>query len=413
MAKFPRLFLRPALIGVALAFVAAVPAFNATASISPRVSSAAALASAGRIATGPSRTFHVLPHQTCAAGHFLYEDNGSSPNYVDGYSIGANCSLTPTPGSPYATGGNSGLTGFGSNVIATSRANGPCVFHTDSGGTGTPSTGMVESFSVASNGALTLVSSVVVADSSYYALDTKVSADGKTVYEANVSTGLFNGSQINILRVGTGCTLTLVKTATFSSPLYFSIAPIGNTALEAVDTTNSHIDFYKLPSLTLIKSNSSSVTSPDGLDTFLAGKKLYSNNGQATFSPPQNELDTTSNGTLTPFPGSPATDTTSSDSNGAFVRLDIAHKQSIQSDVFSNTLGLFGLKSGSFAYLNSTSEPGSGPTATALLGSELFVSNYLSFSIVGCTVGSGSISGCSTLATLGNGAAIPGGIGIL
>jgi hypothetical protein len=411
MSKFLQPLLRPVLFSIALAFVVAVPSFTATAANSPRADAARLVAFPRANSShwaNAGKTYHLRSHATCPTGHFLYADEGTSPNNVAEYTINADCSLTLIGKVP--TGSSSVIAAFGSNYIATSKANGPCVFHSDT-------SGQVESFTVSTNGSLTLASSVTVADGvSYYAGDIRISADGKTLYEANIGTG-FVGSQLNALSVGSGCKLTLTASATESSPLYFSIQAVAPGVIEAVDYYG-HLDFYKVSGSTfsLIKSNNSSIVGPDGLSTVVVGSKAYSLAGQATFSPPQAELDTTTNGTLTPFPGSPATDGNPTASNGAYVIIDKVHKQGIQSAVFSDSLELYGLVSGNFAWISSTSLPVSGndTTATTILGTEIYVNNVFSGGpIVACVLGAHSISGCSPAANLPDTGGVAEGVGVL
>src|SRR5690349_10104474 len=51
-----------------------------------------------------------------AQGNFVYVNNNifGGPNTVSAYSVGANCSLTPVPGSPFPTGGIAAAAGAGS-----------------------------------------------------------------------------------------------------------------------------------------------------------------------------------------------------------------------------------------------------------------------------------------------------------
>ncbi|HLJ34536.1 MAG TPA: hypothetical protein VKU38_12825, partial [Ktedonobacteraceae bacterium] len=78
--------------------------------------------------------------------HYVYVNNGSSPNSVSGYKL-ASGGLTPLPGSPYATGGVGGGSGYGGNQIAISSDH-KCVFASDDG------SGTFNSFKILSNGSL-------------------------------------------------------------------------------------------------------------------------------------------------------------------------------------------------------------------------------------------------------------------
>jgi hypothetical protein len=426
MSQLPRLLLRPALAVVALALVAAVPLFAATAAHTPAAAPGGAGAHA-RTAGGPpsaTKTFHLRSHATCPTGHFLYADQGSynALNGVDAYRINADCSLTSI--GFVQTASIQSYVYFGANHMAASRANGPCVFHSDSGGSNGSQTfpGLVESFAVAGNGALTLVSSVQVADgSTYVAGDIDVAASGTKLFAANIATTGTNGSQLQVLTVGSGCKLSLASTLTVASSLYTAIEVVAPSALEAIDF-NGHIDFYTISGtkLTLHTSNPSAITNPNGVDHLLAGKTLYSLAGQASVGPPQAELDTTTNGTLQPFPGSPATDGNPTAANGGYVTIDAAHKQGIESEPDSHTLGLFGLKAGKFAWLNDTSLTANDfdPSTSVILGSALYVNNLYDASfnsgpIMACTLAAGAITNCADVATRGSPGGVAGGVIIL
>jgi|GEM_PF-493741 polyvinyl alcohol dehydrogenase (cytochrome) len=326
--------------------------------------------------------------------HFLYVDNGLSPNNkISGYQITSN-GLVPTPGSPYSTGGLQGVAAFGANQIATSTVNGPCVFHTDA------TSGLVESFAVnSSTGALTEVSIITVGDgSTYFPGDIHVSADGKYLYLAAWGTP----SYLDVLTIGSGCSLTLASSLAVPNKLYFSIALVSSSQLMAIDNQNGRIDIYSISggtTLKLLSSNPSQLTSPDGAGAAIIGTRTYIFNGIGTSGTGGVEVHTiNAQGALGSVPGSPQMDPSSYD--GAHVFFDRSHDQVIASEQYSNTLGIYGARGHAFAFLGQGALPaGRGiPTAMTELGSTLYVVTIFG-SVDACTVGSGSLS-CSLAATL-------------
>jgi len=60
----------------------------------------------------------LLPHKLYAQGNFVYTNDNQVPNTVTAFSVGTDGSLTPVPGSPFVTGGDSAGGGlFGANSI--------------------------------------------------------------------------------------------------------------------------------------------------------------------------------------------------------------------------------------------------------------------------------------------------------
>jgi hypothetical protein len=57
---------------------------------------------AGHMQLSPGRVYPLHQHATCPTGHFFYAESGifGGPTSIAGYVINADCSLTPTPGSP-------------------------------------------------------------------------------------------------------------------------------------------------------------------------------------------------------------------------------------------------------------------------------------------------------------------------
>jgi len=417
MSRLRRFALRPALVGATLVLLAAVPAFTAAASSQQVSPSLARYLAAGNAVAGashptgglssPGRVYPLRSQATCPTGHFLYVESGffGGPQQISGYSIGADCSLTPTPGSPYPTGGTQNQTGYGFNTIATSIANGPCVFHADT-------SGQVESFTVATNGALTKVSSVTVGNgSTIWPSDVHVSADGKFLYVVDAFG--FSMSTLSALTVGGGCALTLASTVTANGATYEATALIGSKGLDAVNI-NGTIDIYSITNgtqLTLVTSTPSQLPSPDGAAAILKspiGPLVF--NGMASFSSETEVHTINAHGVLGNVSGSPASDP--SGANSAHVFFDASHGQLIAGEQISNSLGFYGKSGSAYGLLGHSSvATASAPAAMAELGSELYVTGQGGPGVDACVLSLGSAA-CTGAAMLPGGAD-PDGLGVL
>jgi len=412
MSQFLRLLLRPVLVGTALVLLAAMPSFTLAASPAPPNVTLGHGATYARPGSGPTplspnRAFHLRGQATCPTGHFLYVQDGGIPSTMSGFAINADCSLTPVPGSPYPTGGNEYEAGWGQNQIATSMANGPCVFESDANGSNN-SIGLVQSWSVASDGSLTKVSTI---DIPAAGSDIKVSADGKYLYAVSWTTP----ASISTITVGSGCALTLAHTYTTSNSLYYAITLVGNKGLVAPDYNNDTIDVYSITNgtqLTLVSTTPSQVPYPGGAATVLRsplGPLVFDGSNGAA----EAEGHTiNSQGILGTIPGSPASDPNSN--VGANVFYDRSHGQITETEQFTNTLAIYGRQGNSFAFLSQVALPAGSfpfPTAQTELGSELYIVNELGASVVACAMGTGTAT-CSIAGTFPSGG-IAQGIGVL
>jgi hypothetical protein len=415
MFRLPLRLFGPALVGTALVLLAATPSFAAAAT-SPAITLENGATyfhpGSGPIRFGPAAVFHLRGHATCPSGHFLYVNNGNAfNNSVSGFVINADCSLTPTPGSPYPTGGNEFSAGWGQNQIATSVANGPCVFSTDSNTSGGSGPGQVVSWSVASTGALTKVSAITIPPAGS---DVKVSPDGKYLYAVSWNTP----AAISTMTIGSGCTLTLAQTYTATTARYYAITLVADKGLVAPDYNNDQIDVYSITNgtqLMLVSTSPSQVPYPGGAATVLRSPigpvVLDGSNGASEV-----EAHTINKqGTLGSVPGSPASDPNAT--VAANILFDAPLRQvtateQFNGSQFANSMGIFGAKSGQLALLSHVSLPGSDfPTAQAALGTELYITNELGASVEACVMGKGTAT-CSLAATLTSGG-ITQGIGVL
>jgi hypothetical protein len=212
--------------------------------------------------------------------HFLYLDDGyPRNNRLSGYRI-TTAGLVPTPGSPYPTGGDeAGGVVVGLNQIATSAANGPCLFHTED--QPNQSMGQAESFQInPTTGALTEVSIVPLPGRHVQAGDVQVAADGRDIYVAlyPVLVGAF---YLDALTVGAGCRLSLASSM-IPAGSDFSIALVGKDGLLAVDTYGNTLDLYRISQgtqLKLLSSTPSQIVQPLNAAVGQVNGQSYTFNG--------------------------------------------------------------------------------------------------------------------------------------
>jgi len=345
-------------------------------------------------------------------GHFLYADNGlSTTNSISGYSINPDGSLTPTPGSPYATGGSQTSSAFVNDIATALNSPGGrrCVFHTDA-------SGQVESFTVAANGALREINSISIADGvNAFAGDVHVSADGTVVYAAAwAKYGSPSPSVLATFTVGPVCSIRLAQNLAVSNTTYFSTALIAASTLMAVDSQNARIDIYSITDGTALRRLTSTPTQlkpePQGAASALVGTTTYVFNGLATFASSFAEAHTVdARGTLDAVPGSPASDPAGED--GAVLWFDQANGQLVEGEGF--TLGFFGVKNGTLTFLGHAAlTTPYFSSAMTQLGTHLYVVSQTSPPIESCVLSYGAAR-CTQAARLPGGSDGSDGIGVL
>ena len=313
--------------------------------------------------------------------HYVYVNNGSSSNSVSGYKL-ASGGLTPLPGSPYATGGVGGGSGYGGNQIAISPDH-KCVFASDDG------SGTFNSFKIHSNGSLTLVTHATVEGSNVQAI--AVSPLGGVVFvNAFVS---YSSAPLDSFSIGSGCAITEVQHSDTGSAAGGLAVSKDGTLLFASSYVGGFINAYSISgtSFTLLKSNPANPGAPGGL--VVAGKHLYSGNAGSNSETGAYTINT--NGTLTSLPGSPAID--SQGSNSAQVWFDHADKQLICSEQNSSSFGLFHVSGGTYSFLAHVNGTGTTPTAMAQVNHILIVTNDSGGSISVYKVAPGSMTYKTTI----------------
>lgn len=249
--------------------------------------------------------------------HYLYVDDGSSPDSIDVYKTGA----TLTHVGNFPTGGTISTSYFGASVIAVTTG---CLVYGDGNG-------FVDSYPINANGSLgTQVSHIATGGA-----PSDIHLKKGTVY-VNIP-----GSEIASYSISSGCTLASEHSVATSS--YFIVNfGIADHVLLAPDLNTSTIATYTLGTggtITALSTDTGQITGPDSVAVQkLPNGTFHVYTGQAIFGAPQAQGGklNTSTGAITFLKGSPATDP--SGSNGASVTFDNTHHILIQGEQFSSTL---------------------------------------------------------------------------
>jgi hypothetical protein len=258
------------------------------------------------------------------------------------------------------------------------------------------------------SGALTLASTVTLGSltSLPWLGDVVVAANGLYLYVALWGPP----SSLDVLTIGSGCTLTLASQLTNQAAAYVSIALLGSQGLMAVDFQQSHIDIYSITQgtqLKLVTSKPSSLYSPLGAAAIINAPPASSYVLNADDGLEAHALS--AKGVLGPVSGSPAEDPCWCTSANVFY--DQANAQIVVSE--QDSLGIYAVQGGKLTFLSQASlaSGDDAPSAMAELGADLFVVNTLSNTVDSCAMSAGSAT-CSLAATLPTGG-YPQGIGVL
>ena len=337
----------------------------------------------------------VSPLDTSSSGtHYLYVDDGTSPDSIDVYKTGK----TLTHVGNFPTGGTISTSYFGASVIAVTAG---CLVYGDGNG-------FVDSYPINSNGSLgTQVSHIAISGA-----PSDIHIKKGTVY-VNVPS-----SEIASYSISSGCTLASEHSVTTSSYFIANIGIAGKVLL-APDLNTSTIATYTLGSggsITALGTDTGQFTGPDSVAVQkLPNGTFHVYTGQAIFGAPQAQGGklNTSTGAITFLKGSPATDP--SGSNGASVTFDSTHHILIQGEQFSGTLANYTVVKGTLSFKSETTMAVSGeqPSDFVQLNAKLFVSMILNGDVEACTLTSTGASGCKTVATLTSTSGVEAGMALL
>jgi hypothetical protein len=413
-----RRFLRPMIVGtilLLLLIVTALPTFAAS-----RQQSGGHPLSPVAFATAP-RASHVVPNPSLVVGdkkssHYLYVEDGGSPDSIDVYKIGKS-GLTHVGNYP-TNANNYSEVYIGTEKLAISKkdkTHGNCLLLVDANNFSSP--GFIDSFSIKANGALSAeVSHVQVAGG----------GDPSEVHVAKDTAYVDSpGTDFESYSVGAGCTLTFLSKAS-QSGTNIDFALVGSTELVAPDYSTGTIDTYTLGAggaITFLKSTTSQISSPDGV----AVQNAKTKSGRVTnvFTGMIGTPATTQGGQLNKKSGviSFLTGSPANDPNGNYgipETFDGPDSLLIQGGYLSDSLGVYSVKAGlsgkpgSISFLQHAALPnGDAPMGFVKFNTNLFVDILSSGNLDACTVSKTGVSGCAAVVRLTTTTPFSAGIALL
>ena len=343
----------------------------------------------------------VLPASPGSGIHFLYADDGSSPDSIDEWMIGT--SLSHVGNYPDNANNDSGIYNATSRlaVAAMDKAHGNCLLQTD-GNNNTPP-GFLNSYPINSYGMLgSQVSHLQSQSTSAPTGDVHVSGD--TAYVDD------QGGDFESYSIGAGCVLTYEHSAPQIGAV-IDFALVGKE-LFAPDCSNTSFDIYKLGTggtITLLQSTPAQASCPDGVAAGTVKTKkgnvtnVFSGQSIATTATVEGGQLNKKTGVVTYLTGSPASDPGGTLSLASVY--DTTDGLLISGEAFSNAVGVYTVKhgkpgtAGSIAYMAHVALPNSStPEVLIQFHETLFV---LSFNGVvdSCTLAKTGVSACAVAAT--------------
>jgi hypothetical protein len=343
----------------------------------------------------------VLPTSPDSGPHYLYADDGTSPDSIDVWKIGT--TLTHVGNFPDNANNDSGIYNATSRLaVATAdKAHGNCLLQADGNNDSPP--GFINSYPINSDGSLgSQVSHLQAQTTGGPTGDVHVSGD--TAYLDN------QNADFESYSIGTGCVLAFEHSAPQTGTVV-DFALLGKE-LFAPNCSTDSFDIYKLGAggtITSLNSTPSQASCPDGVAAGSVKTKTGTVNnvfsGQSITSPATVEggqLDKKT-GVVTYLTGSPATD--SSGQLGLATVYDSNDGLLISGEAFSNAVGVYTVKHGkpgtpgSISFLAHVALPSSSePEVLVQFHETLFV---LSFNGVvnSCMLAKTGVTGCAVAAT--------------
>ena len=330
----------------------------------------------------------VLPGSLRAQGNFVYtNDDNPSGNTVSGFSVASNGTLTPVPGSPFATRGTSIVDGAlsASNHVTVDNI-GNFLFASNTGSND------VSVFSInAGSGTLSLVagSPFATGGSGGVGISLSSTPDGRFLMAANGGS-----NNLTVFSIASSGALTPIEGSPFpalSFPEGIKVSPDGKF-LAVAEPFSNQVEMFSIASTGSLTSLGAfpggSVGELAGVDINCAISLLYGgeyNIGETVVD----GYSIASSGTLTPVPGSPFIPGVGFDSRVVLLSPDDKTLfVSNGSGTFSNTITVFSAASnGSLSLVAGSPFPmnpgASSPlgTATSQDGSLLYVASFFSHSI--------------------------------
>lgn len=410
-------FVRPFIVGAILLLLLIMTASPSVAASRPQP---ATKPPSPVMTLGHFTTVHVAANALLATSpngsqaHYLYADNGTSPDSIDVWKIGS--TLTHVGNYPDNANNDSGIYNATSRlaVAAADKAHGACLLQADGENDAPP--GFINSYPINSDGSLgSQVSHLQSQSTSGPTGDVHVS--GNTAYLDN------QGGDFESYSIGAGCVLTFEHSVP-QTGFAVDFALLGKE-LFAPDCTNASFDIYKLGTggtITFLNSTPAQATCPDGVAagtvTTKLGKVTNVFSGQSIANPATVEGGQLNKktGSVAYLKGSPATD-----SNGQLSLAGVYDTNDgllISGEAFSSAVGVYTIKHGvpgtpgSISLMAQVVLPSAGePEVLVQFHETLFVLN-LNGVINSCTLAKTGLSACAIAATVTKGS-LPSGLAIL
>ncbi len=343
----------------------------------------------------------VLPASPNSSPHYLYADDGTSPDSIDVWKIGT--TLTHVGNYPDNANNDSGIYNATSRLaVATmDKTHGNCLLQADGNNNSPP--GYLNSYPINSDGSLgTQASHLQAQSTSGPTGDVHVSGD--TAYLDN------QGADFESYSIGTGCVLTFEHSAPQAGQ-DIDFALVGKE-LFAPDCSVESFDIYKLGTggtITFLTYTAAHANCPDGVAAGTVATKtgnvtnVFS--GQSITSPATVEGGQLNKklGVVTFLTGSPASD--SSGELGLAELYDTNDGLLISGEAFSSAIGVYKVKHGvpgtpgSIAYLAHVSLPSAGEPEVLVQFHEILFELSFNGVVYSCTLAKTGVSGCAVAAT--------------
>ncbi|HLJ67616.1 MAG TPA: hypothetical protein VKX16_09690 [Chloroflexota bacterium] len=402
----PRVLFRAGLLLAAGALApAAIPGAHAAGGVNPATGNGAAGRSHAPVHIG---AFSI----PLAGATYLYAEDGTCPDNIEVFKVTGN---TATKIQTFAASGacQTSPTYYGQNELAVAKAKGgACLVQASVDGTNGSAPGSVLSYTVSSSTGM-IGSQVSSIPDQLGGSPTDVKFSAKNKY-AVVTTSDYNGGQdgVSSYHLGAGCALTHVSTAPDPTGGDLPSSTVASNG-EVVSTNlfNNTLDAFSLNGsglLTYQTATPSQIGVPDS--DAANGTQIFT--GQATGSAPQAQAGTVAgSGAVSYSPGSPQADPAGV--NGAASWFDKTHKNFVQAEQASSSLGFYHASPFAFSQHVSLAASGGYPTDMQQKGKVLFVLDRSTNDIEACTLTPSGASGCVSIATLSSASGSQQGLAVL
>ncbi len=357
--------------------------------------------------TRPStaQKLHVTQlHMNDSGTHYLYVDDGTCPNSIDVYAVGASLTHVGNYTTPGCT--EIGLTGTSNIAIAPSDSyHGPCLIYAGDAN----NTGFLASYPINYDGSLGAMASQVYTLNGVPYGGVVVELQGLYAFSSEP------GVDLESFAIGYNCNLAFAAAESTGNATNFGMSNIADLDLVTPDIAGNNIDTYRLGSngnLTFLYAQPSQITLNGAVtvETLNSQKglfRVYTAGGDVGSLQAQGGNYNLTTGVITPLQHSPVLVHKAYYDYG--VIFDNTHHyliMGIQQSGHSGDAELANISvpRGRMKFVSKTPLAVSSdtPSIFAQDGSTLFVDSTLNGDVEGCTLSASGASGCVTVATLTN-----------